>query len=184
MRVIWVIIIIGMVAGAIASIDHTKFLDLPSLLIVLGGALGYVLAKGKSKHFIMGCYGIGVSRLLSAIIEQNHDEKGCIWTKYSSPFQIHIIVSNAKDENELNMGMNLYNDLKKDNIEVIIDDRVNFRFGFKIRDYELLGVPYAIIVGKKLKDNILEIVDRKTLNKIEVEVHNIKEKILSLINKN
>lgn len=141
-------------------------------------------SNGKSKHFIMGCYGIGVSRLLSAIIEQNHDEKGCIWTKYSSPFQIHIIVSNAKDENELNMGMNLYNDLKKDNIEVIIDDRVNFRFGFKIRDYELLGVPYAIIVGKKLKDNILEIVDRKTLNKIEVEVHNIKEKILSLINKN
>ena len=137
--------------------------------------------NGKAKPFIMGCYGIGVSRLVAAVIEQNHDEKGCIWTKSTTPFMIDIIVSNSKNEDEKNMGEKIYEELKASNVEVILDDRINARFGFKIGDFELLGFPYAIIIGKKLSDGIVEIVDRKTLLKTEVKIEEVVSKILNLI---
>ncbi|MCT7493309.1 proline--tRNA ligase [Aliarcobacter cryaerophilus] len=137
--------------------------------------------NGKAKPFIMGCYGIGVSRLVAAVIEQNHDEKGCIWTKSTTPFMIDIIVSNSKNEDEKNMGEKIYEELKSSNVEVILDDRINARFGFKIGDFELLGFPYAIIIGKKLLDGIVEIVDRKTLLKTEVKIEEVVSKILNLI---
>ncbi|MCT7472900.1 proline--tRNA ligase [Aliarcobacter cryaerophilus] len=137
--------------------------------------------NGKAKPFIMGCYGIGVSRLVAAVIEQNHDEKGCIWTKSTTPFMVDIIVSNSKNEDEKNMGEKIYEKLKASNVEVILDDRINARFGFKIGDFELLGFPYAIIIGKKLLDGIVEIVDRKTLLKTEVKIEEVVSKILNLI---
>ena len=137
--------------------------------------------NGKAKPFIMGCYGIGVSRLVAAVIEQNHDEKGCIWTKSTTPFMVDIIVSNSKNEDEKNMGEKIYEELKASNVEVILDDRINARFGFKIGDFELLGFPYAIIIGKKLSDGIVEIVDRKTLLKTEVKIEEVVSKILNLI---
>ncbi|WP_066220509.1 proline--tRNA ligase [Aliarcobacter cryaerophilus] len=137
--------------------------------------------NGKAKPFIMGCYGIGVSRLVAAVIEQNHDEKGCIWTKSTTPFMVDIIVSNSKNEDEKNMGEKIYEELKASNVEVILDDRINARFGFKIGDFELLGFPYAIIIGKKLLDGIVEIVDRKTLLKTEVKIEEVVSEILKLI---
>ena len=137
--------------------------------------------NGKAKPFIMGCYGVGVSRLVAAVIEQNHDEKGCIWTKSTTPFMVDIIVSNSKNEDEKNMGEKIYEELKASNVEVILDDRINARFGFKIGDFELLGFPYAIIIGKKLLDVIVEIVDRKTLLKTEVKIEEVVSKILNLI---
>ena len=137
--------------------------------------------NGKAKPFIMGCYGVGVSRLVAAVIEQNHDEKGCIWTKSTTPFMVDIIVSNSKNEDEKNMGEKIYEELKASNVEVILDDRINARFGFKIGDFELLGFPYAIIIGKKLLDGIVEIVDRKTLLKTEVKIEEVVSKILKLI---
>lgn len=137
--------------------------------------------NGKAKPFIMGCYGIGVSRLVAAVIEQNHDEKGCIWTKSTTPFMVDIIVSNSKNEDEKNMGEKIYEELKASNVEVILDDRINARFGFKIGDFELLGFPYAIIIGKKLLDGIVEIVDRKTLLKTEVKIEEVISEILNLI---
>ncbi|MGJ0289951.1 proline--tRNA ligase [Aliarcobacter cryaerophilus] len=137
--------------------------------------------NGKAKPFIMGCYGVGVSRLVAAVIEQNHDEKGCIWTKSTTPFMVDIIVSNSKNEDEKNMGEKIYEELKASNVEVILDDRINARFGFKIGDFELLGFPYAIIIGKKLLDGIVEIVDRKTLLKTEVKIEEVVSEILKLI---
>lgn len=137
--------------------------------------------NGKAKPFIMGCYGIGVSRLVAAVIEQNHDEKGCIWTKSTTPFMVDIIVSNSKNEDEKNIGEKIYEELKASNVEVILDDRINARFGFKIGDFELLGFPYAIIIGKKLLDGIVEIVDRKTLLKTEVKIEEVVSEILNLI---
>ena len=137
--------------------------------------------NGKAKPFIMGCYGVGVSRLVAAVIEQNHDEKGCIWTKSTTPFMVDIIVSNSKNEDEKNIGEKIYEELKASNVEVILDDRINARFGFKIGDFELLGFPYAIIIGKKLLDGIVEIVDRKTLLKTEVKIEEVVSEILNLI---
>jgi len=121
----------------------------------------------------MGTYGIGVSRLVAAVIEQNHDDKGCIWTKTTTPFMVDIIVSNAKNQDELNIANEIYQKLLDENIEVIIDDRVNVRFGFKMGDFELIGFRYGIIVGKKIKNNLVEIVDRKTLTKTEVSLDKV-----------
>ena len=136
--------------------------------------------NGKAKPFIMGCYGIGVSRLVAAVIEQNHDEKGCIWTKSTAPFMVDIIVSNSKNEDETKTGEDIYQSLKKLGIETILDDRVNARFGFKMGDFELLGFPYAVIIGKKLSDGLVELVNRKTLEKVDVKVEEIVAKILEL----
>ncbi|MCG3655716.1 proline--tRNA ligase [Aliarcobacter butzleri] len=137
--------------------------------------------NGKAKPFIMGCYGIGVSRLVAAVIEQNHDDKGCIWTKATAPFMVDIIVSNSKKEEEAKVGEELYSKLKQTGISTILDDRINARFGFKMSDFELLGFPYAIVIGKKLEDGLVEIVDRKTLEKIDVKVDEVISKILELI---
>ena len=137
--------------------------------------------NGKAKPFVMGCYGIGVSRLVAAVIEQNHDEKGCIWTKETAPFMVDIIVSNSKKEDEAIAGEKIYTDLKTAGVQVLLDDRINARFGFKMGDFELIGFPYAIIIGKRLSEGFVEIVDRKTLEKTDVEVESVVSKILELI---
>ncbi len=128
--------------------------------------------NGKSKPMVMGTYGIGVSRLLAAIIEQNHDERGCIWTKESAPFDLQIIVSNIKDEAQLALGEELYEALKAKGVDVLFDDRKD-RFGAKMKDYELLGIPYAVVIGKKLKDGFVEFVTRAGLVKEEISSKDI-----------
>ena len=138
-------------------------------------------SNGKAQPFVMGCYGIGVSRLVAAVIEQNHDEKGCIWTKETAPFMVDIIVSNSKKDEEAQVGEEIYTELKTAGVEVILDDRINARFGFKMSDFELIGFPYAIVIGKKLADGFVEIVDRKTLEKTDVEIKDVVSKILDLI---
>lgn len=137
--------------------------------------------NGKAKPFVMGCYGIGVSRLVAAVIEQNHDEKGCIWTKETAPFMVDIIVSNSKKEEEAQIGEKIYNELKASGVETILDDRINARFGFKMSDFELIGFPFAVVIGKRLEDGMVEIVNRKTLEKTEVEVENVTKKIVELL---
>ncbi len=137
--------------------------------------------NGKAKPFIMGCYGIGVSRLIAAAIEQNHDDKGIIWPKEIAPFLVDIIVSDVKKEDQLSFAENLYEELKKAGAKPILDDRAE-RFGVKINDFELVGFPVGVIVGKKLKDDKVEIRNRKTGEKIEVEKENALEKILEVLN--
>lgn len=137
--------------------------------------------NGKAKPFIMGCYGIGVSRLVAAVIEQNHDDKGCIWTKETAPFMVDIIVSNSKKEEEAKAGEEIYEKLNRAGIDTILDDRVNARFGFKMGDFELIGFPYAVVIGKKLPEGFVEIVDRKTLEKIDVKIEDVLSKIVELI---
>jgi prolyl-tRNA synthetase len=138
-------------------------------------------ANGKAQPFIMGCYGIGVSRLVAAVIEQNHDEKGCIWTRATAPFMVDVIISNAKKDEELEAGTNIYNQLVKEGIETLLDDRKNARFGFKMSDFELIGFPYAVVVGKRLKDGMVEIVNRKTLEKTEVLLTEVTSKLKEII---
>ena len=135
--------------------------------------------NGKSQPFIMGTYGIGVSRLIAAVIEQSHDDKGCIWTKETAPYMVDIIVSNGKKEDELNAGLKIYEELNNAGIDVIIDDRKKERFGFKMGDFELIGFPYAIIIGKKLKDGIVELVVRKTGKKEDVKLDKIVDVIIN-----
>ncbi len=128
--------------------------------------------NGKSVPMVMGTYGIGVSRLLAAIIEQNHDENGCIWTEASAPFDLHILVSNIKDEAQLALGEEIYEAMKAQGVDVIIDDRKD-RFGAKMKDYELLGIPHTVVIGKNLAEGKVEFVTRKGMIKEEVAAEDI-----------
>ncbi|MDD3463329.1 MAG: proline--tRNA ligase [Sulfurospirillaceae bacterium] len=120
--------------------------------------------NGKSQPFYMGCYGIGVSRLVAVMIEASHDENGCIWNKQTAPYLVDVIVSNIKDEAQYDFAQKLYVDLKNYGFEALLDDRAE-RFGFKMKDFELIGFPYALIVGKGLEEGVVELVERKTLEK-------------------
>lgn len=133
--------------------------------------------NGKSQPYIMGTYGIGVSRLVAVVIEQHHDDKGCLWTKETTPFELSIIVSNIKDDAQKEFAEELYVKLKKEGVNVLLDDRPE-RFGFKIKDFELLGFPKAVIVGKGLADGEVQIVDRKSLEKVTVNKDDIFEKLM------
>ena len=130
--------------------------------------------NGKSKPFVMGTYGIGVSRLLAAIIEQHHDDRGCKWTLESAPFKVEIIVSNISDDTQRQKAEELYLQMVEDGIDVLLDDRKE-RFGFKMKDFELIGIPYGVIVGKKISDGVVEIVDRETLEKEEISIDSVVE---------
>jgi prolyl-tRNA synthetase len=128
----------------------------------------------------MGCYGIGVSRLVAASIEQNHDEFGMIWPKEIVPFMVDIIIGDIKKQEQVEFGLYLYNKLKDKGINVLLDDRSE-RFGPKIKDFELIGFPYAVVVGKKLKDGIVEIRDRKSLDKFEVSKEEVFDKLMEML---
>jgi prolyl-tRNA synthetase len=136
--------------------------------------------NGKSQPMVMGTYGIGVSRLLAAIIEQNHDEKGCIWTKESAPFDLYILISNIKDEKQVRLAEQLYRELTDAGLDVLLDDRKD-RFGAKIKDFELLGIPYGVLFGKKLAEEKVEIITRRGLKKEEVSLDDAKAKILEKV---
>ena len=136
--------------------------------------------NGKAQPFEMGTYGMGVSRLVAAIIEQHHDENGCIWTKETAPYMVNIMISNIKDEEQVTLAEKLYADLQEARVEVILDDRKD-RFGFKMKDAELIGFPYTIIIGKELANSEVQIFDRKTKEKISVNKDDIFDKIMELI---
>ena len=141
----------------------------------------YLDENGKTKPFEMATFGLGISRLIAAIIEQNGDEKGAVWTNSTAPYLVDIIVSNAKKEDELQAGLDIYSKLLEAGIKTIIDDRKKERFGFKMGDFELIGFPYAIVVGKKLSDGFVEVIERKTLEKTDVALDKVVEYLKGLV---
>ncbi|EHL91724.1 prolyl-tRNA synthetase [Campylobacter sp. 10_1_50] len=136
----------------------------------------YLDENGKAKPFLMGCYGIGISRLIAVMIEASHDEKGCIWKKECAPFDVEIIISNLKDEAGVKFAFELYESLKKAGVSVIIDDR-NERFGVKMNDFELIGFPYALLVGKEFANGKVEFITRDGLSKEAIEADDAFRKI-------
>ena len=136
----------------------------------------YLDENGKAKPFLMGCYGIGISRLIAVMIEASHDEKGCIWKKECAPFDVEIIISNLKDEAGVKFAFELYESLKKAGVSVIIDDR-NERFGVKMNDFELIGFPYALLVGKEFANGKVEFITRDGLSKETIEANDAFRKI-------
>ncbi|PIP19753.1 MAG: proline--tRNA ligase [Candidatus Omnitrophica bacterium CG08_land_8_20_14_0_20_41_16] len=123
-------------------------------------------AKGKLQPIIMGCYGLGVSRLISAVIEENHDQDGIIWPNELAPYKVIIMALDVTDKNIMAMALSVYKDLQVSGIDVLLDDR-DERAGVKFKDADLLGIPLQVIIGKgALKDGSLELKDRRTQNKI------------------
>ncbi|MFC6291659.1 proline--tRNA ligase [Macrococcus epidermidis] len=134
--------------------------------------------QGRAEPMIMGCYGIGVSRTLSAVIEQHHDDKGIIWPTSITPFEIHIITANAKQDTQRELADQLYDAYKRD-YEVLYDDR-NERAGVKFNDADLIGVPVRIVVGKQAADEIVEVKNRRTGESFEVPVSELDAKIKAI----
>jgi len=136
--------------------------------------------QGKSEPFVMGTYGMGVSRLVAAVIEQSHDESGCIWTKATAPYLVNVVVSNVKEAEQLEAGEKLYAELQQAGVEVILDDRKE-RFGFKMKDAELIGFPYTVIVGKELQNGMVQIVERTTLERTDVKIDALLATLMEMI---
>ena len=136
--------------------------------------------NGKAKPFIMGCYGIGVSRLEAVVIESSHDERGCVWKKECAPFSVHIIVSNFKDEAQAKFALELESALESAGIEVLLDDR-DERFGVKMADFELIGNPFGVVVGKGLANAEVELIIRDGLIKEKVASSEILGKLKELV---
>ncbi|WP_138414769.1 proline--tRNA ligase [Aquibacillus sediminis] len=145
------------------------------------GAL-YLDDQGKSKTMIMGCYGIGVSRVLAAIVEQFHDENGITWPDVIAPFQVHLLTINAKKEEQSQLADKLYQMLQTSGIEVLYDDRKE-RAGVKFADSDLIGIPYRITVGKRASEGYVEFKHRSTGEQLEVHESNIMETINKMMKK-
>ena len=134
----------------------------------------FLTDEGKRETIVMGCYGIGVSRVVAAAIEQSHDEKGMIWPWALAPYQVAIVCLDIKNEEIFNISNDLYLNLNK-NYDVLFDDRQE-RPGVKFNDMELLGIPVQIIIGRKfLETRQLEIKIRKTGEVFAMSVVEIEE---------
>lgn len=121
----------------------------------------YTDENGEDKPFIMGCYGIGVTRTASAAIERYHDEYGIVWPKEIAPYHVDIVPVNADDAEQMEVALKIYNELLSAGVEVVLDDRAD-RAGVKFKDSELIGFPYRITVGKTIKEGLVEFKERKT----------------------
>ncbi|WP_029520415.1 proline--tRNA ligase [Persephonella sp. IF05-L8] len=140
----------------------------------------FVDKDGREKPIIMGCYGIGVSRLMAAAVEQNHDENGIIWPENIAPFKLQILALNVKDNQIKDIAENIYQKAKEKGIEVLYDDR-DMSPGAKFKDADLIGIPYRIVVGKKVKENKVEIQKRATGEKQEIGIDTIDEFLNTLV---
>ena len=147
-----------------------------------GLGLTYLDSENKSHPVIMGSYGIGIERIISAVVEQNNDEKGIIWPINLAPYKVAIVVINPKEEKQLSVGEEIYNKLNEQGIDTILDDR-NERPGVKFNDMDLIGIPVRITIGKKIKDDILEIKLRKEDTVEECKVEDAVEKVKVIISK-
>ncbi|WP_017753793.1 proline--tRNA ligase [Calidifontibacillus oryziterrae] len=142
----------------------------------------YLDENGKSQPMIMGCYGIGVSRTVAAVVEQFNDENGMVWPVALTPFEVHLIPINMKMDVQKELAEEIYEHLNSHSISVLYDDR-NERPGVKFADSDLFGFPIRITVGKKAEDRIVELKLRKTGEVFEVSVNDlvdvIREKLSS-----
>ncbi|MCY9263842.1 proline--tRNA ligase [Bacillus haynesii] len=129
----------------------------------------YLDENGRAQPMLMGCYGIGISRTLSAIVEQHHDDKGLIWPLEVTPYDLHILALNMKNDTQAQLAEKLYEDFKANGYDVLFDDRAE-RAGVKFADSDLIGLPIRITVGKRADEGVVEVKIRKTGESFEVAV--------------
>ncbi len=134
---------------------------------------------GKQAPMVMGCYGIGVGRIMTAAVEQQHDEDGIIWPKTLTPFHVIVTVTNMKQDELRNAGEKLYEELQSAGLEVLLDDR-DERAGVKFKDADLIGVPYRITIGKKTAEGVVELYDRRAKQSEDVKISEIVARVQEL----
>ncbi|MBD2162757.1 proline--tRNA ligase [Limnothrix sp. FACHB-1083] len=129
----------------------------------------FTTESGESQPFWMGCYGVGVSRIAQAAVEQSHDKNGVIWPVAIAPYQAIVTVPNIADENQMAIAQQLYSDLNAAGIETILDDREE-RAGVKFKDADLIGIPFRVVTGRAIAQGKVELVTRATGTAEEVAI--------------
>ncbi|TVY07279.1 proline--tRNA ligase [Paenibacillus cremeus] len=142
----------------------------------------YVDRTGQEQVMMMGCYGIGVSRVMTAIVEQHHDANGVIWPASIAPYQVHIVPISVKDEVQWDLAKMIYDRLRQAGIEVLLDDR-DERPGVKLKDADLMGSPFRIVVGKGAGEKRIEFKERGTPEAASMTVDEGITCILNAVNK-
>ena len=135
----------------------------------------------KDQLIVMGCYGIGVTRTLAAIVEQHHDENGIIWPMSVAPYHVIVTLVKPDDEDQARVAEEIYEKLQKAGVEVLLDDR-NERPGVKFKDADLLGIPVRITVGRGAADGLVEYKLRRDADKEEVAVEEAIQKAIQIVN--
>lgn len=142
----------------------------------------YLDENGKEQLIVMGSYGIGISRLVAAAIEQNHDEKGIIWPKVIAPYQV-IILALGEDEEVVKVSEELYRELAARGVETLLDDRKE-RPGVKFNDADLIGIPLRITIGaRSLKNNLIEARVRRTGEEMQIGLEESVERIIEILDR-
>ena len=136
-------------------------------------------ADGKEVPIVMGSYGIGVERIITAAVEQNHDADGIVWPKSITPFDVVVTITNIKDEKLRDAGETLYQELQGAGLEVLLDDR-DERAGVKFKDADLIGIPYRVTIGRKIGDGIVELFDRRAKQSEDVKLDGVVERVQKL----
>jgi len=134
---------------------------------------------GKEIPIVMGSYGIGVDRILSATVEQNHDADGIVWPKSLAPFDVVVTITNMKQDDLREAGEKLYRELQRAGLEVLLDDR-DERAGVKFKDADLIGVPYRLTIGKKVSEGVVELFDRRTKKSEDVKIGDVANQLQRL----
>jgi len=134
---------------------------------------------GKQVPIVMGSYGIGVERIITAAVEQNYDADGIIWPRTLAPFDAIVTITNIKDAKLREAGEMLYRDLQHAGLEVLLDDR-DERAGVKFKDADLIGIPYRITIGRKIADSLVELFDRQTKQTEDVKLDEIVSRVQKL----
>ncbi len=135
----------------------------------------------KDQHIVMGCYGIGVTRTLSAVVEQHHDENGIIWPMSVAPYHVIITLVKPGDEEQEAAAAKIYEELANAGVEVLLDDR-NERPGVKFKDADLLGIPVRITVGKRAPEGIVEYKLRRDADKVEKNIDEAIKAAVEIVN--
>ena len=136
----------------------------------------FMAQNGKPTPFVMGCYGIGVSRTPAAAVEQHHDDKGIVWPAPIAPFQCVVAFLDKKREEQIELAEQLYGELQQAGVEVCFDDRP-MSPGAKFKDHELIGIPVQVFVGRAAADGKVELLVRKGLEKVECSAADVVAKV-------
>ena len=134
---------------------------------------------GKPVPIMMGSYGIGVERIISAAVEQRHDDDGIIWPKSITPFDVVVTITNMKQDDLRETGEKLYSDLQRAGLDVLLDDR-DERAGVKFKDADLIGIPYRVTIGKKVAEGVVELYDRRAKQSEDVKITDVVERVQGL----
>jgi len=135
---------------------------------------------GKQVPIVMGSYGIGVERIITAAIEQQHDDDGIIWPRSIAPFDVIVTITNIKQDELRQAGEQLYGSLKQLGLDVLLDDREE-RAGVKFKDADLIGIPYRITIGKKASEGLVELFDRRAKTSTDVSIDKVAEQVKTLL---